>query len=51
MRTRSLRKIADIATVISGAAKEIAVASTIGSRASAEKLKNMPPMLIAPRPA
>ena len=50
MRTRSLRKIADIATVISGAVNEIAVASTIGSRASAEKLQNMPPMLITPRP-
>jgi hypothetical protein len=34
-----LRKIAAIATVISGDANEIAVASTIGSRASAEKLQ------------
>ena len=50
MRTRSLRNTAASATVISGAANWIAVASTSGSRASAEKLKNMPPMLIMPRP-
>ena len=50
MRTRSLRKIAAIATVISGDANDIAVASTIGSRASAEKLQNMPQMLMRPRP-
>ena len=39
------------ATVISGEAKEIAVASASGSRASAEKLVNMPPTLSAPRPS
>src|SRR5262245_13055239 len=50
MRTCSLRNIADRATVISGATKEMAVASTIGSRANAAKLQNMPPMLIRPRP-
>ena len=38
------------ATVISGEAKEIAVASTSGSRASAAKLRNMPATLIRPRP-
>src|SRR6185312_3555173 len=46
MRTRSFRKSADIATVISGDTKEMAVASTIGSRARAAKLQNMPQMLI-----
>ena len=50
MRTRSFRKSADIATVISGDTKEMAVASTIGSRARAAKLQNMPQMLIKPRP-
>jgi len=51
MRTRSLSSSAAIATVMSGEANEIAVASTIGSRASAEKLQNMPPMAVRPRPA
>ena len=50
MRTRSLRKIAASATVISGDANVIVVTSTIGSRASAAKLKNMPDTLIMPRP-
>ena len=50
MRTRSPRNHAANATVISGAANEIAVASTSGSRASAAKLRNMPHMLIVPRP-
>ena len=50
MRTRSLRKSADIATVISGETNEIAVASTTGSRASAEKLQNMAPTAVSPRP-
>jgi hypothetical protein len=50
MRTRSLRKIADSATVMSGDTKDMAVASTIGRRASAAKLQNMPQMLIKPRP-
>ena len=49
MRTRSPRNHAANATVISGAANEIAVASTSGSRASAAKLRNMPHMLIVPR--
>src|SRR6266550_3836063 len=49
MRTRSPRNHAANATVISGAANEIAVASTSGSRASAAKLRNMPAMLMAPR--
>ena len=49
-RTRSLRNTAASATVISGAENWIAVASTSGNRASAEKLKNMPPMLTMPRP-
>lgn len=49
-RTRSLRKAADIATVINGDTKEMAVASTMGRRASAAKLQNMPQMLIRPRP-
>src|SRR5258705_11374382 len=39
MRTRSLRKIAAKATVMRGARYEIAVASTTGRRASAEKLQ------------
>jgi len=50
MRTRSLSRIAAIATVMSGAANEMAVASTMGSRASAEKLQNMPSTLMRPRP-
>ena len=50
MRTRSLRKIADSATVISGDTNEIAVASTTGSRASAEKLQNIAPTAVAPAP-
>ena len=39
------------ATVISGEAKEIAVASASGSRVSAEKLVNMPNTLSSPRPS
>src|SRR3954463_3596596 len=50
MRTRSFRKSADIATVISGDTKEMAVASTMGSRARAAKLQNMPQILMRPRP-
>ncbi len=46
-----MSRSAAIATVMSGEANEIAVASTIGSRASAEKLQNMPPMAVSPRPA
>ena len=49
MRTRSPRNSAANATVMSGAANEIAVASTSGSRASAAKLRNMPATLIGPR--
>ena len=49
MRTRSPRNHAANATVMSGAANEIAVASTSGSRASAAKLRNMPAMLMVPR--
>ncbi len=36
--------------MISGDANVMVVTSTIGSRASAAKLKNMPTTLIAPRP-
>ena len=43
--------IAANATVISGEAKEIAVASASGSRVSAEKLVYMPQTLSAPRPS
>ena len=50
MRTRSFRNTADSATVISGETNEIAVASTTGSRASAEKLQNMAPTAVRPRP-
>src|SRR5829696_8014856 len=50
MRTRSLRMTADSPTVMSGETKEIAVASTTGSRASDEKLQNMAPTAVAPRP-
>jgi hypothetical protein len=51
MRTRSLRITAASATVINGEAKEIAVASASGSRASAAKLENMPTTLSVPRPS
>src|ERR1043166_7077185 len=49
MRTRSFRIQADSATVTSGAANVIVVTATIGRRASAAKLKNMPATLIMPR--
>jgi hypothetical protein len=42
--------IAASATVMSGAANEMVVASTSGSRASAAKLRNMPNTLMMPRP-
>ncbi len=50
MRTRSLRNQAESATVISGDTKLMVVTSTIGRRASAAKLRNMPPAAISPRP-
>ena len=50
MRTCSLRKIADSATVNSGETYWIAVASTTGSRASEEKLQNIAPTAVSPRP-
>ncbi len=51
MRTRSFSTIAASATVISGEANEMAVASASGSRTSAAKLLNMPPTLSRPRPS
>ena len=51
MRTRSFRISAASATVISGEAKLMAVASAKGSRVSAEKLVNMPKVESAPRPS
>ena len=44
-------EMAASATVISGDANEIAVASANGSRCNAEKLVYMPPTLSAPRPS
>src|SRR6516162_4388170 len=50
MRTRSFRITAASATVMSGEANEIAIASASGRRVSAEKLLNMPQTLSDPRP-
>ncbi len=50
-RTRSFRINAASATVINGDANWMAVASASGSRASAEKLLNMPQTLSEPRPS
>src|SRR5205085_1106750 len=49
MRTDSPRISQASATVIKGAANEIAVASISGSRANAAKFRNMPAMLMRPR--
>ncbi len=51
MRTRSFKMSAASATVISGEAKEMAVASASGSRTSEAKLVNMPATLSRPRPS
>ena len=50
MRTRSFRNTAESATVNNGETNEMAVASTTGSRASAEKLQNMAPTAVSPAP-